>query len=85
MKLKHCPETEPLMQIAWRDCLLWACVFDPIVKRFREETGNTWEPSRNPIDSMVDDACGAKDAYCAEFVEWFNANVWGDSKAPLDE
>ncbi len=78
---KACPETHPLMQIAWRDCLLWACTFEPIVKQFRDETGNAWEFGKTPIERMVDKATGAETEYCREFVEWFNANVWGDSNA----
>ncbi len=78
---KACPETHPLMQIAWSDCLLWAFTFEPIVKQFMDETGNTWELGKIPIDRMVDKATGAETEYCMEFVEWFNANVWGDSNA----
>lgn len=73
------------MQIAWRDCLLWASMYEPIAERFRAETGNTFEPARNPIDLMIDKATGAEEAYCAQFIEWFNANVWGDSNAPLEK
>lgn len=74
-----CPETHPLMQIAWRDCLMWACTFEPIVKQFREDTGCKFEVGKTSLDRMIDEAGGAETAYCKQFVEWFNLNVWGDS------
>lgn len=74
-----CPETHPLMQIAWRDCLMWAFTFNPIVKQFNEDTGCTFTMGGSPIERMIDKATGADTEYCRQFVEWFNANVWGES------
>lgn len=37
---------DPLMAIAWRDCLMWAVGQENIMRAFRSETGVTWEPSR---------------------------------------
>jgi hypothetical protein len=75
---------DPLLCQAWVDCLMWAVGFEPIMKRFREETGITYTPARSPIDQMIDEATGHQEHFVREFVKWFDTNVWGtlDTKEP---
>lgn len=70
--------SDPLMGIAWRDCMMWAIRSDEVLAAFRADTGNRWTPGGTPVERMIDGACGAEAAFAREFVEWFNANVWGD-------
>jgi hypothetical protein len=69
--------TDPLMQIAWAGALHHALGDEKIVAAFREATGNRWQPGRG-IDAMIDKATGADRAFLVAFVDWFNANIWGD-------
>lgn len=71
--------TDPLMAFAWRECLLWAVSDEELVAAFRAATGNAYRPPRNNLEAMVDAATGNTfERFVAEFVPWFNANVWGD-------
>lgn len=70
--------TDPLMAIAWVDCLHWAIGHEPTLTEFREQTGDNLTPARNPFDAMVDKACVVDFEVVRSFVEWFNVNVWGD-------
>jgi hypothetical protein len=72
--------SDPLMALAWRDCLMWAITNEPIMAAFRKETGNSWEPGMALIERMIDSATGVDAGFAKEFILWFNANVWG----PLD-
>lgn len=80
-----CPETELIMQIAWRDCLLWSIGSkEPdFVASFEGATGNKFHlPAKSGIEAMIDAATGAADvnAHLAGlYVEWFNENVWGST------
>lgn len=76
---------DPLMAIAWRDCLLWAIGSDGILAAFRAETGNRWSPGLTPAERMIDGACGADARFAREFVAWFNANVWGETGRAEDD
>lgn len=84
----NCPESELIMQLAWRDCLLWSVTSkDPdFLAIFRTENGLPPSP-RTPLDAMIDDATGVMDGVGEKYIEWFNKNVWGDSAVlpPSDE
>jgi hypothetical protein len=78
----ECPETDVLMQVAWRDCLLWSIHSKQpdFMAAFTAETGLSFPPSpKSPIEAMIDHATGANEAIASRYVEWFNENVWGDS------
>ena len=76
------PKTTPeFMAVAYFDCLRWAITFEPILKRFEDETGNHIPKSRSGIERMIDEACGFDqyEEFFRSFVPWFNDNVWGDA------
>ena len=76
------PETTPeFMAGAYFSCLRWAITFEPILKRFEDETGNRVPKSRSGIERMIDEACGFDqyEYFFRAFVPWFNENVWGDA------
>jgi hypothetical protein len=72
---------DPLMAIAWADCLRWAVTRSDIVEAFRRETGIVLVPVRSPLDRMIDAASGRDDEVGRRFLAWFNANVWGEEKS----
>ena len=67
-----------LMQLAWRDCVLWAMAQEEVVSRFTADTGLKLSRPTSPLDQMIDEATGYRTAVLGKFVEWFNVNVWGD-------
>lgn len=67
-----------LMHQAWTDCLLWAVGHAEIRKAFQKDTGISWQPSRSPIEQMIDEATGAEADHIEKFIRWFNQNVWGE-------
>lgn len=70
-------DTPAYMTEAWLGCIYWAIGTADIVARFREDTGNRWEPARTPMERAIDEAAGADLAFVKAFVEWVNANLWG--------
>lgn len=70
--------TDPLMQIAWRDCLMWAVGTPEIMEQFRADTGCNYRPPASVIEQMIDESTGYQDDFVKTFVRWFNANIWGD-------
>lgn len=73
---------DPLMQIAWVDCLRWCCSDPMMLKLFEEHTGIKYSLPRSPIDAMIDKATGIDEHVFESFVKWFNEEVWGDVPAP---
>ena len=69
--------SDPLMAVAWRDCLLWASSNPDCLDRFTADTGVRYIAPRTRLDALVDEASGRNEAVALQFVEWFNANVWG--------
>lgn len=85
--LAGCPETNLVMQIGWRDCLLWSISSkEPnFLAAFTTETGLSFPPSpKSALEAMIDEATGVNEAVAVRYVEWFNANVWGDSSLDPD-
>lgn len=82
-----CPETNFILQIGWRDCLLWSITSkEPnFLAAFTAETGMSFPPSpKCDLEAMIDQATGVNEAIAARYVEWFNANVWGSLEVPDD-
>ena len=80
-----CPETDLLMQIAWRDCLLWSIssTEPDFVGCFETATGlQLPRPANSPIERMIDDATGYSTANVPEYIVWFNEHVWGTTFGP---
>jgi hypothetical protein len=69
---------DPLMALAWRDCLSWAVGEPEILGAFQRETGTAYAAPRTPLDRMIDKATGVEEHVARAFVKWFNANVWGE-------
>lgn len=74
--MKTRPYGWPLMAEAWRGCVAFAAREPEMLGKFIAETG--WKPARSPIELMIDEASGAKDAVWARFCDWVTVNVWGE-------
>ena len=74
---------DPLMQIAWADCLRWAIKEQKIIDQYLKETGDKWTAGRSPLDRMIDEASGADKAFVIRFVQWFNENIWGSENESM--
>jgi hypothetical protein len=62
---------------AWVSALVAATRNPEILAAFQQDTGCTYIVPRTSIDRLIDDAAGVTDQLGRAFVEWFNANVWG--------
>lgn len=85
--LDHYPymDTHPEMIEAWLGCIAWASGHPQIVADFSRDTGIKYIAPTSVIDRMIDEQSG-RDAYVVgAFVDWFNANVWGDPDAPDED
>lgn len=70
-------DTPSFMVGAWLSALHYAIGDAEALATFRALTGNKWTPGKSGLEQMIDDASGAQEAFVREFVEWFNANIWG--------
>ena len=68
---------DQLMALAWRDCLRWAIGYEPILDAFSRDTGIKLAPLRTALDLMICETTGEGEAVARQFIEWFNANIWG--------
>ena len=66
----------PLMRMAWVDCLRWAVTEPGILDGFRADTGV--KVAADVIGRMIDTQTGYDAVVARRFVEWFNETVWGD-------
>ena len=75
--------TDPLMALAWRDCLRWAIGYEPILTKFLEDTGVKIAPLRTAMDRLACEATGEGEIVARQFIEWFNVNIWGEKHAGM--
>lgn len=70
----------PVMAVAWASALSWAFRTPACVSAYEQDRGRRLDflAPRSPIYRMIDKATGHEDAQIADFVEWFNAEVWGE-------
>lgn len=71
--------TDPLMALAWRDCLRWAITYQPILDAFLAESGVRIAPLRTTLDRMICESSGEGEAIARKFVVWFNTTIWGEA------
>jgi hypothetical protein len=87
---KKAPKPEPVQRVAYRDnpimaqawlgCISWASQHEEICARFAADTGHRvfWKEQRAPINAMIDKATGYERTVIDAFVDWVNANLWGE-------
>jgi hypothetical protein len=74
---------DELMEIAWRDFILWAGSTPEMIEAYEQSTGcKMLAPPRNALDAMIDKATGAQKESVEAFVLWVTINHWGAHEAP---
>jgi hypothetical protein len=71
----------PLMQVAFRDFVLWLWDEPDMRAAFEKDTGTV--PLREPrcqLDVMIDQAAGVNRAYADKFMEWA-VKQWGEDES----
>lgn len=70
---------DPLMALAWHNCLHWAIGEEKILESFRKASGVNYRPPANMLEKLIDESCGNDGfEFLRAFVIWFNVNIWGD-------
>ena len=83
--LENLMPKNPLMVAAWCGSIRWAIGTEEILQMFQRDTGNTWMPSRIPIERMIDEETGAGFKFVLAFARWHNQNIWGEENGiPVD-
>jgi hypothetical protein len=83
------PKAEPgdhrafVLDVAWRDFIVWACKEPDCIAAFNAETGSSMgRPAGNPLEAMIDDVTGKLRAETEAFVLWVTEHYWGVDEAP---
>jgi hypothetical protein len=71
-----------LMDIAWRDFVVWAFGQKEIISVFNKKTRNQLLCKKSPIDFMIDEATGKTESDIEQFVFWVTKELWGMKYAP---
>jgi hypothetical protein len=85
------PKAEPtgdhrafLLDVAWRDFIVWAGKQPDCIAAFNEQTGSSFRrrPAANALEAMIDGATGKIRAETEAFVLWVTEHYWGVDQAP---
>lgn len=82
MIMELCPEPNAVMQIAWRDCLLWTIGSKnpDFLSAFTADTGVCLPfAPKSGLDAMIDEATGINKDFAEAYIGWFNKAVWGNT------
>ena len=67
------------MILAWRDCLMWAVGYSPVMQQFAADTGRPLKLASGGFNAMIDKATGNDGFESIEaFTRWVNKNLWGE-------
>lgn len=70
----------PVMQIAFRDYVMFLWGQTEAHDAFREQTGMAKpKPPASRIGAMIDEATGVQDAYALAFLDWTVREHWGEA------
>lgn len=76
-------EPDILMQVAWSDYLAFAVQSEEVKQAFERETGIAFPAvPESPLDAMIDDATGYRDAVIRDFAYWATLTQWGEEGVP---
>jgi hypothetical protein len=65
----------PVLEGAFRDCVLWAYGDSEMRSRFETEAGKRLPESG--MDALIDEATGHEEVLLEAFVAWVAKNLWG--------
>lgn len=66
----------------WAGFIRWALGEPKVRAQFEAATGKSLEPSTSPIDRLIDESTGYRDAALKAFVIWATREMWGVDYAP---
>ena len=66
---------DPLMEVAFADCVRWAWRDPQTRQAFEEETGMS--SAKDPMGAMIDEATGYDKAVAERFIRWVTEEMWG--------
>jgi hypothetical protein len=65
------------MEPAFLACLHWALGDAEMMKAYRAETGDAWQPACTGIDRIIDEQTGAELAFLQRFSAWLANVIFG--------
>ncbi len=71
-----------LMEMAWRDFILWAVQDGDVLAQYKEETGKTMDGPASGLEAAIDEATGYAESQANDFVIWDTKRLWGVEEAP---
>jgi hypothetical protein len=72
-----------LLEIAWRDFILWCASQPDAVAAFNKQTGRTFLVGNlSPLEVAIDHATGKLGDDTSAFVNWVTETQWGTDEAP---
>lgn len=71
---------DPLMEVAFRDFVLFAYDIPAFRQAFKADTGfDLDDHPKNGLEKMIDDATGINDERAKAFIEWLIKAHWGEA------
>ncbi|MGE9984869.1 hypothetical protein [Desulfovibrio sp. SGI.169] len=70
-----------VMEMVWRDFILFSAKDKRMVELYRKETGNSLF-AETPIERTIDEATGALNDNLFSFARWVTEREWGMEHAP---
>lgn len=82
--IKTSYDNDPLMYGAFVGCVRWALGNDDIMRLYREDTGDGFQPAKNGIEKMIDQATGNELAFFQRFSDWVEREIFGSPDQVYD-
>ena len=74
---------QDLLDLAWRDFIIWAFDNPQIRQHFEESSGMpALAETNSPLNFMIDRASGLREDYFYKFSIWATEAIWGMERAP---
>lgn len=75
--LKTAYDNDPLMYGFFINCVRWALGSEMVLAEYRKQTGDKFQPAKNHIERMIDQATGNELAFMQRFSDWVEINLFG--------
>jgi hypothetical protein len=82
--IKTSYDNDPLMYGAFVGCVRWALGNDDIMRLYRDDTGDGFQPAKNGIEKMIDLATGNELAFFQRFSDWVEREIFGSPDQVYD-
>lgn len=75
--LKTSYDNDPIMYGFSIGCVRWALGEEKVLEEYRNQTGDGFQPAKNPFEHMIDKATGNDLAFLQRFSDWVEVNLFG--------